>query len=591
VRDKYYTSIILLALFIIGASAGFQSSIQQTLPAPASTIKPAIDDFSLYLRAAGVNNTRDLYDRYATKAIHDATQPVSLMNESQLYTPWTLAQPSTSFTNLGPQVALSSSFSFLSPAKLEIKKRKKDLLLFTMLAVLVFVSGWSLGTTYGSVNRSPSAAPLTPVGEPYHYILFSSGAMIQARNGWTGQIDYSGTDAASVLQQAVNALTRNRNSIETIVIRGSFTISKSTLLTSYTKIILEGTLRLADSVNQPIFKIVTTPTTEVQFSGGTYDLNSQANPNPSNAIDFQDSNTSYVIVHDVSFLNVPQKSFGVHFTAPNNQYIIIDHNTCYSCGGSVGFSSGGLFYADFGSDVFVTNNRMSNDGIDIRISTPIYSVIANNTIRGNYPHTGGGGVTLVGKGGHDDVLLGNVISGKAQECIEIVQVARVSIADNNLLHCANEGLHIWGMTSSIVGANLLLDNGAHSPDNSNITAQITLGLYGDSARYNWIVNNVIYADGASTLPQYGIWENTNSDYNLFHGNVIRGYTIAAYRLQGTHDVLDGNSSSLLSPFQATNDWQLQTASSVAHDAIFQIALRGCDGDFYSIRSDPSESAK
>jgi len=575
-RDKFYISIALLALFIIGASAGFQSRIQQTNSLPASVNATSVDDFSTYLRNAGANTTRELYDRYAAKALQDAMRPISPMNASQLYTASALTPPSPTMTDLGPQIALSSSFSFISPAKLEVKKRKKDLVQLIVLAVLVLVSGWSLGTAYGSSSHPLGAALPSPPQQPYHYLVFSSGTMIEARNGWTGQIDYSSSDAASVLQQAVNGLTKNRSSIETIVIQGSFTVSKSTILPSYTKIVLEGTLTLSNSVNQPIFKIISTPATELQFSGGTYDMNSEANPNPSNAIDFQDANTTYVIVHGVSFLNVPQKSFGVHFTAPNNQYIIIDRNTCYSCGGSAGFSSGGLFYADFGSDVFVTNNQMANGGIDIRISTPIYSVVANNTIRGNYPHTGGGGVTLVGKAGHDDVLLGNEISGKAQECIEIVQVARVSIADNDLLQCANEGLHIWGMTNSIVGGNLLWDNGAHSPDNANITAQVTLGLYGGSASYNWIVNNVIYADGATALPDYGIWENTTSDYNLFYGNVIRGFTISAYHLQGAHDVLNESSSGVDAPYQWTNEVQLQTAFADIRNAVFNIASRGND---------------
>jgi len=44
--------------------------------------------------------------------------------------------------------------------------------------------------------------------KPASYIIRKNGSYYEAINGTTGKIDYSGTDAASVIQSAINALTR-----------------------------------------------------------------------------------------------------------------------------------------------------------------------------------------------------------------------------------------------------------------------------------------------------------------------------------------------------------------------------------------------
>lgn len=538
-NEKYYVSIILLSLFLIGASAGFQARLHQpSLPIYRGV--SGIDDFALYLHNSNVQSVRELYNRYAVSAIQNATRQLSPMMQFNM--------PTAYDTNTGsdpPPVVLSSSLPFLIPLATQIKKRK-DWVLFLATALVVLFAGWSVGSSYGSITGPVTQA--NPSQESYRFIISADGSTITARNGLTGEVDYSATDAATVIQWAANSLSHSRHSIETILIHGSFTIAKSTTLTSYTKIILNGSLTIGHSVSQPIFKVTSTPATRIYFSGGTYDMNSTANPEPSNAIDFQDANTTYVIAHDVTFQNIPRSSFGIHFAAPNNNNIIINHNWCYRCGGSAGFSSGGLVLADFGSQIVVTNNYSNDGGIDIRLATATYSVVAANKIEGNYPNTGGGGVTLVGKGGHDVVVSQNEISGKAQECVEIVQLSRVYVVNNELFQCANEGLHLWGIAHSLIGNNLLWDNGVHSPDNSQITTQVTLGLYGDSAVHNWFLNNVIYADGATTLPQYAIWENSTSDFNLFYGNIIRGYSIAAYHLQGPHDIVEPSNSSQVNQF-------------------------------------------
>jgi hypothetical protein len=58
------------------------------------------------------------------------------------------------------------------------------------------------------------------------YIIFTDGTTVYARNGRTGQIEFSGTDASTVIQQAINAM----NNYETIVVKGDMVINSEITL-------------------------------------------------------------------------------------------------------------------------------------------------------------------------------------------------------------------------------------------------------------------------------------------------------------------------------------------------------------------------
>ena len=86
------------------------------------------------------------------------------------------------------------------------------------------------------------------------YIIFKDGGLIKAKNGRTGQIEFSGTDAATVIQQALNALTPDRIWKEKVVCKGNFTVTKSILLPSYTILEVHGVLKASDGMNYPIVR-------------------------------------------------------------------------------------------------------------------------------------------------------------------------------------------------------------------------------------------------------------------------------------------------------------------------------------------------
>jgi len=68
------------------------------------------------------------------------------------------------------------------------------------------------------------------------YTIFydSSDSLYKAKNGGTGQIDYSSTNVTYICEQVRSSLTANRKWFETILLKGSFTLSGSILMDSWT---------------------------------------------------------------------------------------------------------------------------------------------------------------------------------------------------------------------------------------------------------------------------------------------------------------------------------------------------------------------
>jgi hypothetical protein len=73
------------------------------------------------------------------------------------------------------------------------------------VVLCVFSVGYFVGLTVaqtGTITIEPNSFQTEA-----SYIIFTDGTTIYARNGTTGAIDYSGTDASTVIQSAINALT------------------------------------------------------------------------------------------------------------------------------------------------------------------------------------------------------------------------------------------------------------------------------------------------------------------------------------------------------------------------------------------------
>jgi len=74
--------------------------------------------------------------------------------------------------------------------------------------------------------------------QPYSYVIWTDGTNYYAKNGRTGQIDFSGTDASTVIQNAINSLSAGG---KIYIRRGIYTIMNTITLSD--GITLEGEIR------------------------------------------------------------------------------------------------------------------------------------------------------------------------------------------------------------------------------------------------------------------------------------------------------------------------------------------------------------
>jgi len=97
-----------------------------------------------------------------------------------------------------------------------------------------------------SIIPSAQATGTTNVA-PASYIVENSSGTITAYHCNTEFIDYSGTNAASVIQSAINNLTSGRNWKEKVVLKGDMTLTTGLTIPGFTIIEHLGRLSYTDS--------------------------------------------------------------------------------------------------------------------------------------------------------------------------------------------------------------------------------------------------------------------------------------------------------------------------------------------------------
>jgi hypothetical protein len=149
-------------------------------------------------------------------------------------------------------------------------KHLKQALILGIVVLCVFSIGYFVGTISaqtGTITVEPGS-----FAETASYVVWTDGTYVYAKNGKTGAIEFSGTDAASVIQSALNALTSGRTWKEKVVLKGEFVLNSMINLTSYLHLELQGSLKLAN--NKDVTMLYGAGLTHLEISGGIMDGNS-----------------------------------------------------------------------------------------------------------------------------------------------------------------------------------------------------------------------------------------------------------------------------------------------------------------------------
>lgn len=443
-------------------------------------------------------------------------------------------------------------------------KRLKQAVVLSVIAVCVFSVGYFVGTISaqtGAITIEPNSFQTEA-----SYIVFKDGDYIKARNGRTGEVEFSGTDASTVIQSALNALTPNRHWMEKIVLKGDFVIKVQQgqfyglRLDAYTEIEIDGSLKFADSQNNYFIVTYAKP---IKIHGGTIDGNgaSQTTKCP---IIYLGSGSGDVEIYDVAFVDSPEAIWTV---ATANLSI----HDCSFTGSNYWFA---ITLAYDTSDVKITNNYFYNNqkgGVDVCKAEHV--VISNNIFLNTPTNQDAGAIHLASAnvGDVEDVTIsGNVIEWTVNPSIPhgygicvATYINTVTVVSNVIngheMTGYETGIYLHGATSAgetfnvaIIG-NVVKEMGGNGiiityskyvtalgntilncgQDTSKTNEQRS-GIELASSSYCTVSGNVILDNQGTPTQTYGILETSVCDYNRISYNELYGNTIQPILKIGAH---------------------------------------------------------
>ena len=316
--------------------------------------------------------------------------------------------------------------------------------------------------------------------QPYSYIIYTDGTTIYAKNGATGQIDFSGTDASTVIQKAINNMT---NGGKLLIKAGLYIISSMIY------------------INKSII-----------FSGEGY-----------NTILKNQDYTNMNAMIDVTAENVTIENLQID---GNKAKIAVDSS--YK---NVGISVDA-------SNVIIRNNYIHDTYLDGVAGSGISNIIVENN---NIWNTGKTGASFAGHAIYfsyieSSIIRNNILSPSTGESINILGTYRQAynghITRNNIIAeniIINKPILIVGAIGIIIENNLII--------NSPYPIRLPYSSSSDLSENIIIVGNMMVGDGVSTN-QYVLIENVNG--LSFKDNIMYNCAGGIAVLNGTSIKIDGN---------------------------------------------------
>ena len=376
---------------------------------------------------------------------------------------------------------------------------------YTVLSVLVEDSRGNVGYDETRVY-DPTYITSGSFTDDYSYLIsYKNSTHIQAKNGSTGSIQYSGTSFSTILQSCLDT-----GSGLFFIRGGSYTVD-DTILYTYNDTYIQGEgiantiLTFANNVNKDMFNI-----TNKDFVGLS-DLRINGNKAQ------QSSGNGIRIYSTVDAVAWSSYYFD------NVQVFNFKENGIYS-GGS--YPGGETRYAD---KAFITKCIISqNDGAGVKIENYGYEwKIIGNTIDRNAQS----GIWLVGSSEH--LIQGNHI-WQNQHGITLYSNAThtVEIGINEITTSDMHGMYIYGDTTNNGPANLTI-TGNTVTANSQSGAGSYSGIYIANSTWLLITGNHLSDRQASPTQGWGL-EEVSGDYNVIVANIAVGNTVGGITKTGAN---------------------------------------------------------
>lgn len=367
---------------------------------------------------------------------------------------------------------------------------------------------------------------------PASYIIYREGSMFYARSGKHGNIDFKGTDAATVIHSAQNNIDRG----ELYIKKGSYPITKHLALNNGVYVTGEGDGTKIE-LNQGI---------SIRIVGGNNVKVSNLSIDGSNhvaynyAIYIEDANN--VIIDGVTIKDA--RGFGIYITANIMSDTIIIKNCILNGLGNNDIIGGGSIIqgSNVVTNVIIVNNVIKQDASQgdlydaaIDIVGVYRTAFLNNITEGliafgseKYPHK-------------YSVISGNIIKNPKGKNTTQISAYATTEADINAIDLSftnntieNGHIEIIGVNTAYYIKGIISNNvvtGVRGMDHpislkycsqfvitGNMISNGVTGINLDSSTYTNVIGNII-ADSMT-----GIDENSNCNYNMISGNIITNVT-------------------------------------------------------------------
>ena len=547
--------------------------------------------------------------------LHDSSD-VPKQADSQSVTK--LLQPTVLLNNVDSMVTvlsfggLGALGMFLSPF-LKGRKRTKLVALVFALTFIAFASGIFIGVRWVQDYATPGN-----IVKEASYVILIDGSTVKAVNGTTGAVDYSGSDAATVINNAINALTSGG---KIFIKAGTYTLSSRIMINSGIGVFGEGYATHLKSVAGATFDVLTnrnaydpagnsnitianlrvegsTPTLptdnhcivlgyctdslvygvwgingadgiKVSQSTGVVISNFVAYGNLDSGIEIE-TGSNCAIVNSVARNNT-----GKNISANDQDDCVIAGNTVYD-GDGTGISVDSLStnIAVVGNDVrnnakdgivvsgsyiLVSGNVLNTNGLTGGMQSGIYVTGGQNLIEANQVYNNTYTGIYVGGGANDVLVVGNIVVGGGRNGLVASSAGdRISFSNNVVRNPGRTGIYIGGTGSFddyIISGNLI--SGAPSGYSG-------IYLTGDTNTAS------IKGNKCTANARYGIEiADANCSDNIVMSNNLKGNTLGAILDGGTGTILPTivvpfvNGTLFLSADAAPWGWEIDASAEYA----------------------------
>jgi len=434
----------------------------------------------------------------------------------------------------------------------------------------------SSSTTTSILTTTSSATATTVPQSECSYSIFMSGSTVEAENCATGAVVYSGTDAATVINDAISALSPSGGRV--FIESGTYTISTTigTYSASNNNIELYGQgnatiLQAATNLNSDVIGVYNANgwyIHDLQVNGNRANQNGAGQGGGYDGIELYNSSNGVVehnYVHDV-------KTVGIYLSGTNDKTLdnlvvnsnangiqvygysnyLIEDNTINGAS-DVGISISGMSATQTISGVVCEGNIITNINLDV---SP-YGVNSGDGII-----TGDNGIAGNGIAGGNITISNNYID-VAYVGMWISQTQGVIVSGNTIIPTATTG---WGAGIAIGEAdeepteNALIE--------SNLISSASTGIY----IYSSATSTVQFLKNTITSTSLPI--ATNSAPVIIEGNI--GYNPVgpiSSPISGSTIVDSGSSSKWTSGTTYTN-WESPKVLSISGGTVTAIEVNG-----------------